>query len=828
MRQFIITLCICSVTMSALALFYMLLSPALAKRYSAKGRYYAWLIIVAGLIIPFRPRFNHAILNVEIPPNTAAPLIPPNIQVPSLPLNNPVPIPPSLQISWWQVALLVWLAGMLTFLIYHTVKHVRFIKMVNRWSEPVTEEETCILFDDLKSQLGISAAIKLQICTIIGSPTMIGFMAPRILLPPAALSKSQLQFVLRHELIHYKRKDLWYKALLLIANAIHWFNPIIYLMTKAIQILCEISCDNEVIRHTGAEIRQHYSETILGIIKYQSVLQTSLSTNFYGSKANMKKRILSIMDMGRKKAGVILIGVILLITLGTGFALRANTRTTPPGASPESMKPSSQAYSYSQAGYHQKDYIFELGWNLSPEAEAAYTNKVQLTLSDHSDITISFDPSCKDYGRDEKAMSALTSLLDQLKKEYQNSELPLKTPIVTNVTYMGDHDIKKLAEEYYSKNESTFFSAIFSELDEETQKGYCDRMIGENKIAFFSTNLKSMDADLINFCAEAAYNQRNIAFFATMVPYLTDSSKQKWIGRASQEGKNNFLSVLTQQPAAEEAEYVLWNIKQTNGIYYYKDLRIRIFLDMRADNSFRKAFTDKAGTIDIRLIRDQNGNITKLELIGKEEAETLMNEFYNANSHSSSYGIYETYGLTYNPNKNKLYYKGQTVRYFIDKYNNGQGVVTLWDCDFTGTIDLYAVRSDTGPQGELMGIEAYSQKEFDLRTEEIKARQNENPDYAITAFRFTKEESPESLKLWIRECERDVFDFYTTEQNGRYYIFVRGETEFAYQVTSSGNTANMDIVGITSIQGSGYALFSVPLYEKFTVSYNGETRIFRR
>jgi len=41
MQGFIVTLLTCSIAMSALALFYMAITPLLAKRYSAKSRYYA-------------------------------------------------------------------------------------------------------------------------------------------------------------------------------------------------------------------------------------------------------------------------------------------------------------------------------------------------------------------------------------------------------------------------------------------------------------------------------------------------------------------------------------------------------------------------------------------------------------------------------------------------------------------------------------------------------------------------------------------------------------------------------------------------------------------
>jgi beta-lactamase regulating signal transducer with metallopeptidase domain len=60
MQSFVIALLTCSVAMSALALLYLALTPLLAKRYSARGRYYAWLIILIGLIVPFRPLFSKA------------------------------------------------------------------------------------------------------------------------------------------------------------------------------------------------------------------------------------------------------------------------------------------------------------------------------------------------------------------------------------------------------------------------------------------------------------------------------------------------------------------------------------------------------------------------------------------------------------------------------------------------------------------------------------------------------------------------------------------------------------------------------------------------
>ncbi|MCM3700046.1 M56 family metallopeptidase [Paenibacillus macerans] len=130
--------------------------------------------------------------------------------------------------------------------------------------------------------------------------------------------------MLKHELIHFKRKDLWYKSLVFVAAAMHWFNPAVYLMAKSIAKQCEISCDAEVVRGADYAARQQYSETILRVIRNQSKLQTMFSSNFYGGLKEMKQRIIGIMDIAKKKNGIVVLGLILLGTIGSGIAFPAN------------------------------------------------------------------------------------------------------------------------------------------------------------------------------------------------------------------------------------------------------------------------------------------------------------------------------------------------------------------------------------------------------------------------------------------------------------------------------------------------------------------------
>lgn len=69
--------------------------------------------------------------------------------------------------------------------------------------------------------------IDLYVCGFVSSSMLTGFLRPVILLPEKHFETDELEFIFRHELIHYKRRDLVIKFLSVIAVSLHWFNPFV-------------------------------------------------------------------------------------------------------------------------------------------------------------------------------------------------------------------------------------------------------------------------------------------------------------------------------------------------------------------------------------------------------------------------------------------------------------------------------------------------------------------------------------------------------------------------------------------------------------------------
>lgn len=110
-------------------------------------------------------------------------------------------------------------------------------------------------------------------------------------------------------------------------------------------------------------------------------------------------------------------------------------------------------------------------------------------------------------------------------------------------------------------------------------------------------------------------------------------------------------------------------------------------------------------------------------------------------AYAEQFKIYEQFGMTYDTEKNELYYNGKAVRWFEDYYPLADGSQAGRDYfNERGVVDVYAVRNLCGfvrsedgsfdPSGELVGLEEFSEEEFAARN--IDAIRNPVPISAVS------------------------------------------------------------------------------------------------
>jgi hypothetical protein len=126
----------------------------------------------------------------------------------------------------------------------------------------------------------------------------------------------ELDFVLRHEATHARRRDnLWYYAAA-IAIVIHWYNPVVWLLPWLLRQDVESCCDRAVISQLGRDARSGYAQVLV-----------SLSTQAEGSafchhfsQNQTKERIVSIMKYKKTTFASVALALAMITSVSVAFA----------------------------------------------------------------------------------------------------------------------------------------------------------------------------------------------------------------------------------------------------------------------------------------------------------------------------------------------------------------------------------------------------------------------------------------------------------------------------------------------------------------------------
>ncbi len=211
-----------------------------------------------------------------------------------------------------------YLAGAVAFLLYLGVSYALFRRTVRRWKRDVSRADYAFLLCDTARELGVKEP-QMLVCEAITTPAVTGFFRPTLLLPHERYDLNDLRYILRHELCHLKRHDMLLKFVLLLANTMHWFDPMVYLMLRQADEDIELACDSAATDGLERAERAAYSRTLLAAV--QSNVRALPATTCFGSTVErLKRRITNVLG-AQKKRGLGIVALVLALTLTAGCAV---------------------------------------------------------------------------------------------------------------------------------------------------------------------------------------------------------------------------------------------------------------------------------------------------------------------------------------------------------------------------------------------------------------------------------------------------------------------------------------------------------------------------
>ncbi|MCI9402607.1 MAG: peptidoglycan DD-metalloendopeptidase family protein [Oscillospiraceae bacterium] len=186
----------------------------------------------------------------------------------------------------------LWLLGTVTILLGQGLRYLLVRRRFLKGASPVTG------LDGYALELGLFEVDFYQ-CKTISGPMTLGLFHPVVLLPEEGTAPAAL----RHELYHIKRRDVAYKALLLLTCALHWFNPLVWRMARQADRDVEACCDAAVVAGQDRGYRRAYGELLLTSAAGERA--TPFTTHFGGGKEQMKSRLTQLFRPGKRSRALV-------------------------------------------------------------------------------------------------------------------------------------------------------------------------------------------------------------------------------------------------------------------------------------------------------------------------------------------------------------------------------------------------------------------------------------------------------------------------------------------------------------------------------------------
>ena len=331
MTPFLLTLCKHSLLAAAVLALAAITKPLWRERYGARSRCALWLALAVFLLLPVDWSVPDAPVRVEPPAERTLILSaqrgPSVVRTDELPRRqetvlsgaedtSPLPADPPVtlgdadrtapdnsakNIPLTGLLFLLWASGMTGYITLQIVKYKRFCRLVRRWQRETAREDYARLLADECAALGVKQP-RLLLCEAVGTPMMTGLFHPVLLLPHEDYEPAALRFILRHELCHLKRHDLAYKLVLTAANAVHWFDPLVYWMLRQADEDVELACDSRATEGMTHAERTTYGETLLAAVQAK-IAPVPMTTSFGSTAERLKRRLANVLG-GKKRRGL--------------------------------------------------------------------------------------------------------------------------------------------------------------------------------------------------------------------------------------------------------------------------------------------------------------------------------------------------------------------------------------------------------------------------------------------------------------------------------------------------------------------------------------------
>lgn len=241
-------------------------------------------------------------------------------------------------LEYFQILITVSFAIGVVVLITHFTRAYLYKRDITKVS--YTDDKLSYILSECINDLGSSNNITARYIDAKVSPFIIGIIHPVIFVPSGIFCDNEMPYVLKHEIIHYQRKDLLVVFFIAILQCLFWWNPFIKLIRRQLGHSLEFSNDMSLVETFNLNEKIEYVECIAKAVRATTSDASGVALSFAkSSDPVVLSRVKNILNSNETKShqSFITMIIISIIVLGISFTIMPEAYTPFPEEEAEAL-----------------------------------------------------------------------------------------------------------------------------------------------------------------------------------------------------------------------------------------------------------------------------------------------------------------------------------------------------------------------------------------------------------------------------------------------------------------------------------------------------------
>ncbi|RCS46334.1 DUF1559 domain-containing protein [Bremerella cremea] len=347
------------------------------------------------------------------------------------------------------------------------------LKLLERRSRPCDDVDMQTRLARLSSPSGIQAPLKLAVIDRLQTPAVVGWRRFTILLPAefSQWNGAQRDAVLAHELAHITRRDGWWRAIAVLLQALHFYNPLAFALSRRYTLEQELAADKLACDWLGD--RESYLQSLATLALRQAPPAPAWSTlAFLPSRSMFLRRLEMLREVPRHFSQATeralqfgSLALLLVAALAVGGLRPLSAQPPENTAEKEAVPPQSQVRTPRSLAELLPNDLAELAIEIKL-AELMQMPQVAEMLSPPDGINRTSETSFGDILQQQVTLFPTNQVESVLYVEKLNaSGPPTRVTIVRLKQDLTENDVKHLGKPLPSLSDSVTAGAIFEKGD---------------------------------------------------------------------------------------------------------------------------------------------------------------------------------------------------------------------------------------------------------------------------------------------------------------------------------------------------------------------------